>query len=613
MLRPSSPIYEVTMEENQELDVQSLIDEFKKFEQRSYKRYKDLFEQIKKDRIFINGDQFDDVDTNLVGDVANDCKLNVVSNVVRTIVNSYLPYQYKWSFENQPELNKVADEFLSNVDNYTASVEALTNAVSTSLGVIVFSTDYDIDGSIKPIMYSIPDVTNVRLDPDATKLNFSDATKAAIVEIKSKEWIKDNYGIDVDNLDKPLVDISQTYDHDTSLPVVTFYVKEKQGIIVYKLAGNDLLEQPTMLPYSYIPVVPVFGEQSWEKDKITWSGITKQMRPIQRLINYSYRQLILRCAIAPKNDWVISDEAVDGYEKYYKDSNKIWNSLRMFHKYSKDGKRELPEPHRENNIIEFQDVNQLMQNSLQMVDSVIGIPATGLETDVQRSATEALINLKTFNNNIRNYLYHLKFSMQLLGMLFAENYFGQQLFGKIKVNVIEGPDGAMEKEEARVQFQQYGQMLTSDVDKQKLVMAECAVEADNEYITNFANMLQPTQTPLEMQQQDMLQQADGEIKKRDAQIAELQKQIEDLNNQQQIQAYSLQREMLLADQKFNHEKELKILDAQLEQSNPATQAKTQAEIYKANASIEKEALNLQKEQIKASQPQINVVQNGGNN
>ena len=240
-----------------------------------------------------------------------------------------------------------------------------------------------------------------------------------------------------------------------------------------------------------------------------------------------------------------------------------------------------------------------MDKSLQMTNSIVGIPAIGLESQIERTATEVLANQKTFNNNVRNYIYHLKYSMQLIGLLFAEEIYKQPLYGKIKVSVVAGPDDAMSKQEARVQLDAYSSLITSDEDKRKLLMAECAIENDNPYINNFANSLQPQPTQGELQAQQMLQQANNEIKNRDAQILELQKQLNDLQMQQQLQAYSTEQQMLLNKQKFEQEKEMKILEAQINANNPTEQAKTEAEVMKSQASIEKEAISLRKEQIKA--------------
>lgn len=588
----------------EEIENNDLIQRFKKFESASYTKFKDLFEQIKLDRKFISGDQVDTLDHTLtdasIGEGVPLMSLNVVKNAIRTVVNTYLPNTYKWQYSDD-RLNQLADQFLSDVDNSTATVEALSNAVGTALGVLVFSNDYDIDGSIKPVLYSIPDVTNVRLDPNASRLNFADATKAAIVEIKSKEWFKTNYGLEyLNEYYKPLIDISEDYDRKTMMPLVTYYEKENNQVICYKLAGDQLLEEPQVLPYSYIPVVPVFGESDWSSaSKQSWTGITTIMRPIQRMINYAYRQIIIRASKVPKNTWVGGDEALQGREKYWQNSERNLNPIRIYNEYSKDHTRKLDPPHREDNQIVFNDVSELMDKSLQLTNSIVGIPAIGLESQIERTATEVLTNQKTFNNNVRNYIYHLKYSMQLIGLLFAEEIYKQPLYGKIKVTVVAGPDDAMSKQEARVQLSTYANLITSDEDKRKLLMAECEIESDNEYINKFKNSLQPQPTQGEIQAQQMLQQANTEIKNRDAQIIELQKQLNDLQLQQQLQAYSTEQQLLLNNQKFEHEKEMKLLDAQIAAGNPAEMAKTQAEIDKAQMSVEKEAISLRKEQIKA--------------
>ena len=588
------------MENNEELKVNDEFDvvkDFKVFEKSSYDKWNSLYQNIKDDRKYIAGDQNDKVDKKLIGDNVTECRLNVVGNAVRTIVNTYLPNQYKWSYENQEELTQKADEFLSDIDNNTAAVEALSNAIATGLGVLVFSTDYEIDGSVKPCLYSVSDVTNVRLDPVATKLNFADAKRAAIIELKPKEWIEDTYGVG-SFMEKPLIDIQDNYDHKQYMPLVTYYLKKDNVINVYKLMGTEVVEQIT-LPYSYIPVVPVFGEQIWDDGKLTYCGITKQMRPIQRLINYAYRQLILRCAKAPKNTWLADTESTENYGEFYKNSDISLNPFLKYRAWSTDGKRQLPPPTRLPNNFEIDDVNTLMQNALGLTNTIIGIPATGLESEVEKSATEALLNQKTFNNNVRAYLYHLRYSMQLIGLLFAEDSMQQPLFGMIKVNVIEGPDEALKKQEARVTLQQMGTLITSDVDKQKLLMAECSIENDNEYVRKFGQMIQPQPTMLEQEQQQMLEQANNEIKTRDQQIIQLQQRIAQLEQDQKINAYSLEREMLLNRQKFEQDKQMKILEAQLEQSNPAEQAKTEAEVVKAQTSVEKELIALRKEQIAA--------------
>ena len=47
-----------------------------------------------------------------------------------------------------------------------------------------------------------------------------------------------------------------------------------------------------------------------------------------------------------------------------------------------------------------------------------------------------------------------------------------------------------------------------------------------------------------------------------------------------------------------------IIQGRIKESNPAEQAKTEAEVVKAKASIEKEALSLQKAQLNAAEDVI---------
>lgn len=599
------------MDENQ-LNTADIIAKFKKFERQSYQHFKTLFENIKKDRAFISGKQYSDDDKKMLGDDVKEATLNVVKNAIRTITNSYSPHKFGWEFRSAADnsvindLTKSGVAFLDDPDNCTATIEALTNAVGTGLGILVFSNDYDFDGSIKPLLYSLPDVTNVRLDPNSTKLNSSDATECAIIELKKRSWLREQYGQDVILDGNPSVDISEEYDRREYAPLITYYVKDKMNLTYYKMVGDTILETGA-LPYSYIPVIPVFGEQTWDDDKPTFEGITTLMRSIQRLINYSYRQLLMRCAKSPKNTWVSEAESIEGWEQFYQNADKTMNPLLMYHRWSADGKRELTPPTRLSNQIEFTDVSELMQNALGLTNTVIGIPATGLETNVEKTATEVLTNLKTFNNNVRNYIQHLRYSLSMVGLLFCDYTYQQPMYGKLKVEVTQGPDEAMAKQEARVALQQYVQLATTDQDRQKLLLANINVEQDNPYVSVLGDMLQPVPTEGELTAQGLLQQADETLKQKDMQIAELTKQLNDLQNEQKLNAYSLDREIALS--KLKHEQDLERIafEAQVKESNPAEQAKTQAEIVKAQASIEKEAISLQKEQVKATQPEVVVA------
>ena len=286
-----------------------IIKSFKDFQKKSRKKYKKLVERIKDEKKYVSTTQYSKDDIEVLGESRTKNQLNVVKNAIRTIINTYRETPYRWNvidkMTNQPSenLNSAGINFLENPDNATAAIEALESATSFGLGVLVLTTDYGVDGNPEPVMYSIANLDNVYLDPDITKTNGADAHAAAIVELKSREWVESEFGIDISAIDKPLVDIDEEYDRKEYMPLVTYYKKNKEGVTVYRMIGNEIVEA-IPLPLTYIPIIPVFGEKCYEDEKLSWTGIVSQMEGVQKLINYAYTNVLIRLAVSPKNQWI---------------------------------------------------------------------------------------------------------------------------------------------------------------------------------------------------------------------------------------------------------------------------------------------------------------------
>ena len=254
---------------NEQNDV---IKSFKEFQKKSRKKYKKLVDRIKDEKKYVSTTQYSKDDIEVLGESRTKNQLNVVKNAIRTIINTYRETPYRWNvidkMTNQPSenLNNAGINFLENPDNATAAIEALESSTSFGLGVLVLTTDYGVDGNPEPVMYSIANLDNVYLDPDITKTNGADAHAAAIVELKSREWVESEYGIDISTIDKPFVDIDEEYDRKEYMPLVTYYKKNKEGVIVYRMIGNEIVEA-IPLPLTYIPIIPVFGEKCYEDEK----------------------------------------------------------------------------------------------------------------------------------------------------------------------------------------------------------------------------------------------------------------------------------------------------------------------------------------------------------
>lgn len=582
----------------------NIIKEFRDFSKKSRKKYKALIDDIKDNKKYVSGDQYSKSDIEILGKDRTENQLNVVKNAIRTITNTYRESTYRWDVTDTTTnkkseiLNQFGINFLEDPDNDTAIVEALESSVAFGLGVLVLTTDYNVDGNPEPVLYNVKELSNLYLDPDISKTNGADATAAAIVELKTRKWVEKNYGIDISTVDAPTVDIDDDYDRKEYMPLVTYWSKEDGGVNCYRMIGNDVVDTIN-LPMTYIPVVPVFGEKSFEDDEWSWTGIVNQMKGVQKLINYAYSNILVRLATSPKNVWLGESESIEGNEKYYRDSNKTLNPLLIYNKWSADGKRELEAPQRLSNEIQLGDVGEMFSQSLQMVNSIIGIPAVGLESEVEKSATEVLTAEKTFQNNVRAYIYNLKASLKVIGMCLFELVQGQPLFGSIKINMIQGPEEGLKKQEARVILQQMAPLLTEPQDQRKLLLAMANVEDDNQYIKTLVELLQPMPTAQEMQDQEIINQANSEIKQRDMQIAQLSKELEDTKRQIELKGYALEREFTLEQFKHRNELEKMILQSKLEgqiSEKDLMEMTKEQEIQKME--IEKEGLKMESQAMK---------------
>lgn len=583
-----------------------VIKSFKEFQKKSRKKYKNLVNRIKDEKKYISTTQYSKQDIDVLGEDRTKNQLNVVKNAIRTIINTYRETPYRWRVvdkmtnKDSETMNAAGINFLENPDNATAAIEALESATSFGLGVLVLTTDYGVDGNPEPVMYSISNLDNVYLDPDITKTNGADARAAAIVELKSREWVESEYGIDISTIDKPMVDIDEEYDRKDYMPLVTYYKKDKNGVTVYRMIGNEIVDA-IALPLTYIPIVPVFGEKCYEDEKLSWTGIVSQMEGVQKLINYAYTNVLIRLAVSPKNQWITDSESIEGNESYFKNSNKTLNPLLIYNSWSADRKRELPKPERLSNEIPLGDVGEMFSQSLQMVNNIIGIPAIGLESEVEKSATEVLTNEKTFQNNVRTYMWNLRSSLVVAGMCFFELLSNQPLWGAVKITMVQGPDEGLKKQEARVILQSMQPLLTEPQDQRKLLLAMANVESENEYVRSLVEILQPMPTAQEMKDQELLGQADAEIKQRDMQIAQLQKQLEDEKRQSELKAYSLERELTLAQIKHQQEMEKMLLQHRLDgQLTDKDLMEMSAENAKNQMELEKEAISLDREKTKVA-------------
>ena len=515
-------------------DLHQLHEQYTKFMKRSREFYKDWFERIKDDRDFLFGNHYSEDDNKRLGKTRLKGQVDVISNTVRSIVNQYGTNPYAWSTTDET-VNPSVSKFLQESNVKSNIISGLRNGVSYGLGYYVISTIVDEIGNTVPTLYSIPKVTNVYFDPDSTQIDGSDARQCVIVDIKSKDWIKCEYGEEfvTDKGQKPYFDIEESYD-ENEMPIITYYYKEKNVVNIYKLLNDQLIEDPVQWVMDRLPVVPVYGEEIYVDDKISYQGIVRQLKPIQKLVDYTYSQLCERLAKSPKNAWIGTKEALEGYEEYYRNFDKSVNPLLIYNKYD-DKNAENSAPIRQDMTIQYADLTTLLSNALGLAQTITGVQSIGIPDERSEiTATEALLNIKSYANNIRHFFENLKESFKSLGDIFM------QLMGiPCKVIVEQGPEDEMSRQTARAELMQLTQMLPEDK-RLDLVGAITQTMDNNEYIRNFNMAVFNGQNPEVMRLNQQIQQMQMQFKQAIDQAVEDRKALEMQLQQAQLQIVALE-------------------------------------------------------------------------
>lgn len=591
-----------------EFDEQEVIDAFRDFERRSSEKFNAQTDRIRADRTFLSGSQWDKDDDRAIAGDRNRMTVNVVENTVNAVVNNYTSYPFAW-YSGDQEADGVCETFLKTGGNARASVNALQSAVSFGLGVIVLSTEVQ-DGVTVPTAYAVPDVTGVMLDPDSTEIDGSDATEAAIVEMRSRKFLRSAYGdgsLPMDGM-PAAIDVSAKHGKD-ELPVISYYRME-DGIDgakvcrMYRLVGNGIIaEECAELPISRVPVFPVFGERTWlDDDTQAFQGMVRKSRSVQKLVNYCFTQLSERLSIAPKPVFMGSVEALEGLDEGYRNFTKTMNPVLLYNR--KDGKEVLEKPERIDNRVQFDDLSGIISASLGLMQNVTGVDPKGIVDQKQElTATEVIYNAKAYQTNVRHYYDNLRDTFRSVGVTFLE------MLGLRNVNldVVQGPEEFMQRQVARQELATIGQ-LVPDAQKMDVVNAILMTHSDNAVLMDLFGRLNQKQPPTENEQRmaQQLQQLTEQVKTLSEENAQLKRMSSDTDK-------GIQAQVLIERMKHSNELDKMAFQAQLDGAQTAQASR--AELAKQAMELERQAAQLDAAKAKAAAEKAKaateIVKNSG--
>lgn len=569
-----------------------ILQKFKSFQSRSKSAYAELYGRIREDRLFMSGEgQWTQGDNKFIAKTRNRVTVNVISNQCHSVANQYAAFPYTW-YTGDQKIDHEIDQFFATDSNRFAPEETLLSSVSFGLGVFALGSDTDSQGNEVPVIYSVNDLDRVMLDPDSTELDGSDMMESALIDYRSREWIRVHMGEQYvpDERAKMLVSSASCA---TLVPIITYYWLDTDGCHTSTFVNETPVVNPDgttdmLLPIKRIPIFPVWGEQTWDGDKRTYCGLVAKSKTIQRIVNYSMTQLIERLALSPKPQWQGYLEMFKGLDKYYKDAGAGGNPIVPSQRLANDGTTVLEMPKRLDNTVQFADVQGIVTSSLNMLSSITGVDSKGLPGLEDVTATAVLYTSKVFQNNIRHYFSHLRTSFKALGDCVM------QMLGHtgITVDVAQGPDNYMEMQVARQELTSLASMAEPN-QKRAIFNAILRTHPDNEILAQLYAELNanPAPTPMEQEMQNTVEMMKKAIEQKDAEILQLTAQVEQYRLSTESQDKSIYADMLKSKQAHEYKMEEMALQARLQGNTDALKAEAEAE--KAAMGVEKEALSLE--------------------
>ena len=580
------------------LDVNEAIEAFKDFDSRCQKNDKQI-NRIKEDRTFLSGKQWDASDDLYVPKPRVRRTVNIIGNSVNSVANQYANYPYKW-YHGSEDIDGLCNAFLKSGSNSRAAFDALGSSVAFGLGYMALGsetmTDFDGTSVDVPALYSIDKIENVMFDPDSIEIDGSDAMEAAILEFRSKNYIRAKYGSEwaPEKGVMPVINVRANSDSD-QMVIVTYFKVEDGKCTVYRMLNDDFLSQPVQLDIDRVPVFPVYGERSWDDDDIIWQGLVRKAAPIQRLINYAFTQLQERMAVAPKPQWMVTGEAIEGYQNDWKYNQYNLNQIMVRNAASDDGKVQYPEPERFENAVRFDDITGIIGSNLELMSTITGVDAKGIFDNPQMTATEVNYNERQVQATTRHYFANLRDTFKAVG----ETLLKILGYGKVDLDVIQGPEEYMQQQVARAELVQLAG-LVPDQNKMNIVDGILLSHNSNPVLRNVFGAIHHNPEPTAMEQEafatiDQMKQA---LDQKNQQIMEMQKQIERYEMNSENTDKNLQADFAKAEMEHRYKQEDMILQHQLDNGLDADKAAI--ENRKAQMDLESKAIQLDTQKVKAA-------------
>ena len=523
---------------------------------------------------------------------------NVISNAMASPLSAS-PWHTELKEQDDPELKNVQESIdtIEATNDYKMSVlDGFSKEILAGYGFLVVSTDTDeFTGEPTVILESVKHLQSVALDPACSEPSGSDAEEGAVVNFISLKKARRLYGEDIAPIDYPraqpalsLNGMEQWGCPEDQIAIVSYYVKEDDGVHFYKICGDRVVQDAT-LPIKYIPIVRMAGNEILEKDQLNYNGIVQQTMGLEIGANIAYSTLIERCGRSTKANYLINVDAIDGLEKSYANADKddamcvLWKGEHQ------------PVPLTE----QFQtgDLQSVITTTRTLMEDTVGVPLTGIPQGApERTATEILRQQTSKEANTASYFQNAFLACQTVSKIVIELLTGGQ---DLRFTLENGPSVITRQMKARQELTALSAICPDEMKSILAVFFARTLEDDvGEQMT--ANMI--ANLPREVQfldDSEMDPQAVHQLEQMKALVEEMQAQLDeqiaanaDLQKQLDTAEISMMdsREQRLQDwQKFviSEQDRMSLETAKLEKDGAVDAAKLQLDAQKLVVEAEK--------------------------
>lgn len=430
-------VAEMSDDELQEYN-DDLVAEVKDFIEKNSERNSDQVKRIKADREFAAGQQWDKTDRTNRGENRLEEEIPVIENPISAVVNPISAKPFRSSAEPKPEYKDLYGEAIATLNEKLSGIQdtfemqeahdsATYDEVCAGLGFCYATTEENEDGEVVVGYHAIDDVTKVVWDADAKSTTMADAKAAVVIELIKESEAEERYGTDIWGGKQPqkttLVDLGDDFAIPEGLvPLLTYFRVEGHNCEFHRLIGEQVVESDLLEGVSRVPIIAFIGEKKWFGDEHGFAGLVHRLRPMQRRANYANSQMMERLDLVPKVGFMGPAEAIDGYEDEWAEANYSTDAYLHYRTHDKEG-RELKEPKPIQMTAQVDDVQNVINSSIQLMQFASGISPTGIVDQTihdQVTATEFMIRTESSQSNVSHYLKHTRESVKASGKVLAQ-------------------------------------------------------------------------------------------------------------------------------------------------------------------------------------------------